>query len=197
MATEAVVKAMLAAFAQNWPEKADHCQQQDTIAFWHRHLQDMDDGLLRAAAKTVLCEAKYFPRVADLREMAFRLQKDMYGIPEAEEAWGIVTRWLRATSYVMCSDGMARKKPPLPVPLRKAVDAIGGLEALSLSENATADRARFIAAYERTMARAQHEATMLPEVRELVQRAALPEGLRGLLPEGEHTTEGGTDVRDS
>lgn len=186
MATEAVVKAMLSAFANNWPEKAEHCRDKRTVSFWMQFLEDMDDGLLRATAKTIISEAKYFPKVADVREMAFRLQMDVAKVPEAEEAWGMLTRWLRATSYIMGPDGRAYKKPPLPGVIQNAVDAIGGLVALGTSDNPAADRARFIAAYERSMGRMRHQATMLPEVRELVRAAALPDGLRQLLPEGEH-----------
>lgn len=186
MATEVVVKAMLAAFAQNWPEKAEHCKQQDTVAFWHRYLEDMDDGLLRATSKTILSEAKYFPKVADVREMAFRLQADVVGVPDAYQAWNMVKKWMRLPPTLFC-DGKHHRRRPLPPMIQKAVDGIGGVDMLGMSENETADRARFVEAYNNLMGRMRHQATMLPEVRELVQRAALPDGLKKLLPERETT----------
>ena len=183
MATLPIVKAMLAAFAKNWSDKEDHCRDAKVISFWEEYLADIPDDLLRAAAKTVLSEAVFFPKVADVRAMAFRLQKDAHNVPEAEEAWGQLIRWLRATAHILCDDGVIRKKPPLPDHIQKAVDAIGGLEVFGTSDNAVSDRARFIAAYERFMERAKHQATMLPEVKQLLQRAALPEGAKVMLPD--------------
>ena len=184
MASEAVVKAMLVAFAQNWPAKADHFKQQDTVAFWCRYLEDMDDGLLKATAKTILSEAKFPPVVADVREMAFRLQADVVGVPDAYQAWNMVKKWMRLPPTLF-RDGKHYKRRPLPPVIQKAVDGIGGGDMLGMSENETADRARFVEAYNNLMGRMRHQATMLPEVRELVRNAALPEGLKKLLPEGE------------
>ncbi len=180
MATEAVVKAMLSAFANNWPEKAEHCRDKRTVSFWMQFLEDMDDGLLRATAKTILSEAKFFPKVADVREMAFRLQADVMGVPDAYQAWNMVKKWMRLPP-TMFRDGRRYRRKPLPPIIQRAVDGIGGVDMLSMSENETADRARFVDAYNNLMDRMRHQATMLPEVRELVRAAALPEELKRLL----------------
>ncbi len=182
MATEAVVKGMLAAFAKNWPEKADHCASEKTVAFWTEYLADMDDGLLRAAGKTILSEAHYFPRLADVREMAFRLQADVVGLPDAYQAWAMVKKWMSRPATLF-HRGVRYRRKPLPPVIRQAVDGIGGVEMLALSENDMADRARFVEAYNNLVARMRHQATMLPEVRDTVRAAALPEALRALTAE--------------
>lgn len=193
MGTLPVVKAMLSAFAQNWPDRADYCRDPKTVAFWQKYTDDIADDLLSAASKTVITESTFFPKVAEVRKMAFTLQKDGLNLPDAEAAWGFLLRWMRATSYILGKDGVARKKPPLPPPIQRAVEYLGGVDEIGRSDNPVADRARFIEAYRRVMERAEHQVTMLPEVRKLVQRAALPEGLRGLIEGGRDALSGAGD----
>lgn len=182
MASEQVIKTMLAAFAQNWPEKAEHCRAPETISFWLRYLGDMSDDLLKAAGKTVISESHFFPRVADVRETGFRLQSEVAGVPDAYQAWYTVQRWLRLPATVY-HNGKQLRRQPLPRIIQLAVDGIGGVDALRLSEDGTADRARFVDAYNSLMGRLQHQAIQLPEVRQLLQATPLPEALKGRLIE--------------
>jgi hypothetical protein len=96
----------------------------------------------------------------------------------------MVKKWMRMPPTLF-RDGKHYRRKPLPPIIQRAVDGIGGVDMLSMSENETADRARFVDAYNNLMGRMRHQATMLPEVRELVRAAALPEGLKRLLPEGD------------
>jgi len=64
--------------------------------------------------------------------------------------------------------------PRLPKRVQRAVDAIGGLSYLRYSEDAVADRARFVQAYDALAEREQREARMLPEVRAVVEQLQSP-----------------------
>lgn len=65
----------------------------------------------------------------------------------------------------------------------QAVRGIGGYAALCASENPTADRARFIEAYNSYLCRSRDEKAMLPEVRRMIN--LMTGNSRGLIGEGE------------
>lgn len=126
------------------------------IGLYHRLLCDFDLPLLEAAVLRHIAQpSSWFPKIGELRKAAASLTH-----PEAldpVEAWEQVRlAILRTGSYGV---------PEFGDPLTGAIVRQMGWRDLCLSENAIADRARFIEAYERQAARSY-------------QRAALPAGLQ-------------------
>jgi len=136
-----------------------------TITAYHVVLGDIPADLLDRAALHVGSQNTFFPAAAELRAAAFELMERAHGVPGAWEAWAEVCK-----SFGPCGRW---RSPQWTHPLiGQAVDAIGGYIALCDSENATADRARFVQAYDALLARAQKDARMLPEVRQMVRHIA-------------------------
>ena len=61
--------------------------------------------------------------------------------------------------------------PPL---VEQTVRQVGGWKHLAEAENAAADRARFLEAFERTTEKGEYLARQLPEIVELAKRLSLP-----------------------
>lgn len=125
-------------------------------------LHDIPADLLRAAALQVASQSREFPPSAGtIRTAAFELAERANGVPSAYEAWQQVKSNLDGR-YAM---------HPLAL---KAINALGGLRAFGMSEmdDEPSWRARFISAYESYLRRAQDDARMLPEVREVVGQLA-------------------------
>lgn len=132
-------------------------------------LADIPADRLQQAAVHLGSTNTFFPSAAELRHAVFDLTELAHGVPTAGQAW--------AETCEMFSKGFSRYRPPADDdwsnPLVKdALRAIGGWRYLCESENLTADRARFIQAYQALVKRAQTETRMLPDVRESVERLA-------------------------
>ena len=136
-----------------------------TVTAYHAILGDIPADLLDRAALHAGSQKTFFPAAAELRAAAFELMEQAHGVPGAWEAWAEVCKSFGP--YGRCR--IPQWSHPL---IKQAVDAIGGYIALCDSENATADRARFVQAYEALLSRAQKDARMLPEVRQMVRHIA-------------------------
>lgn len=120
-------------------------------------LRDIDGALLKAAALRFI-ERNVYPRIAtpgELRQFAAEIVTQARGLPAATEAWGEVMHQLR---YVG-SWGAPSWTTPL---VARAVADVGGWPALCMTENITADRARFIAAYDERLRRHTQDMMQLP-----------------------------------
>lgn len=120
-------------------------------------LRDIDGALLKAAALRFI-ERNVYPRIAtpgELRQYAAEIVTQARGLPAATEAWGEVMHQLR---YVG-SWGAPSWTTPL---IGRAVADVGGWSALCMTENITADRARFIAAYDERLRRHTQDMMQLP-----------------------------------
>jgi len=139
----------------------------EMIRAYHMLLGDLEVDLLTKAALHVISKGTFFPSAGELRQAYFALAEQADGIPSAPEAWGEVMRLFRR--------GFSRYNAPSVDDVShprvyRAMEAIGGWRTLCNSDNAAADRARFIQAYETYTGRDRETVRMLPEVRQAVQR---------------------------
>jgi len=180
MAGRETISRMMVVLSAAYPR---HEVTADTGRVYAELLHDIPDDVLLAAAKQNATTSKWFPSVAELREAAGNIVALSRGIRTAEEAWLQVQAAMREYGWYGQSDGAGGWCVPrmLSELERKAVDALGGWKLLCHSENAPADRAHFLRIYDNLLKREQEKATMLPAVRETVER--LVEGRRLQLQE--------------
>lgn len=139
----------------------------EMIRAYHMLLGDLDADLLTKAALHVISTATFFPSAGELRQAYFALSEQAAGIPSAPEAWSEVMQLFRR--------GFSRYNAPTPADVShprifKALEGIGGWRVLCNSDNAAADRARYLQAYETYTGRERETARMLPEVRAAVRQ---------------------------
>jgi len=143
-----------------------------TMRLYLRALEDVPDDVLEAATLDHIAQSAWWPKVSELRERCFRLVANEADLPDAYTAWGIVCRRLRERIPIY-HNGRFHAPAPLHPLIEQAVRNLGGWGVLSASEEAVADRARFIDAYERLLSRERQRFMELPAVREA--RRALAE----------------------
>ena len=164
---EAVFNLMLVNYSYFQREKAPE-DLAALLDIWKQLLADVDAELLRAAALQHIASCKFFPTVADLREIAHGLTH--VGEITADEAWGEVTRAFHHPGYY----GFPTFSNPTITSIVKDMD----WQKLCMSECPEADRARFIDAYKARSQRTAKEQRMLPQVRELAQQLKSSDQLR-------------------
>lgn len=162
MATLEEVARILGGLAMLYPR---HTLTEATITAYHRVLEDIEEPLLDRAALHLGSTNAFFPAASELRAAAFELVDAASGIPDAFTAWGEVMKSFGPYGRY--------RVPEWTHPLiKESVDAIGGYLNLCNSDNATADRARFIQAYETLARRRTRNERMLPPVRAIVAELA-------------------------
>lgn len=138
---------------------------EETIQIYLRLLADIPADLLKAAALAHVTKSQFFPTVAELRDAGAALMERALGLPNAYDAWNEVCRAITTHGHY--------RTPEFTHPLiKRAVDACGGWRTLCMSENQTADRARFFQVYEVYQGRQQEEHRMLPEVAGMITHLA-------------------------
>lgn len=141
-----------------------------TIEAYYAILSDLDARLLKAAALHIAATSKWFPTASELRGAAFELLERQAGMPTAWDAWAEVCKKVGEEGHV--------RIPEFSHPLiQDTVKAVGGWLALCMSDNAVADRARFVQAYGSFIARERCETRLLPAIQELVAQFRKPETL--------------------
>lgn len=131
-----------------------------TVEIYTRLLIDLDFDTLKAATLHCATVYKFFPTVAEIRAAAVELQTMAEGIPAESEAWGEVIKRIQDVG----SYGTPEFSHPL---IAQVVRQFGWLN-LCMSENQTADRARFLEAYSAAFKESRRRAQMLPEVLNIV-----------------------------
>lgn len=134
-----------------------HAFGKDQTRAYIATLADIEADLLKAAALRFI-ENNTYPRIptpGELRQYAAEIVTRAQGLPPATEAWGEVAHQLR---YVG-SWGVPSWTTPL---IGQAVADAGGWMHLCMSDNAAADRARFIAAYDERLKRHNQDMLQLP-----------------------------------
>jgi len=167
---------VLAFIASAWPR---HELKPNTIKVYHRLLGDLDPALLKAAALEIGAESTFFPAAAEIRAKAYELIEMGSNTPAGYEAFAEVMQ-------AVARFGVYRAPEFSHALIAGAVDAIGGWRVICMSDESDmpSTRARFIAAYDTLLKRAQTEARMLPEVRRIVKRLAA-DGNRPALESGD------------
>lgn len=138
-----------------------------SMATYRRFLVDLDYDRANAAVERSIATSRYLPRIAEIREAALEVagQSKRPG----GDAWGDVLREIGRTGQY--------RLPVFDDPrVQRAVDALGWRN-LCLSENAQADRARFVDLYDR-LSEANHRDELVrglpssPEAQALAEAAA-------------------------
>jgi hypothetical protein len=133
----------------------------NTLLLYARVLSDIPDAMLEAACLQHIASAKWFPTVAELREMALSLSRQARGAahPAPMEAWGLVQREIGRTGIY--------RPPRFDDPLvAEAVELFGWsrlcnqpLDTIGVAE------AHFSELYRSLVEREAQQARLLPEVR--------------------------------
>ncbi len=136
-----------------------------TLEIYAQMLSDIPEEILDKILYQILNTCKFFPTIAEIREIAVNIMTDGKRIPDAIEAWGEVIQQIDLTGYY----GM----PKFSHPLISETVKMFGWQNLCMSEQLDYDRAHFIKAYESLRKRAIDELRVLPAGEVL---ASLPEG---------------------
>lgn len=110
-----------------------------TLQAWHRTLADCPYQETQLALDEWMRVEKWAPDPAELRDA---VAKRVLDLPDGTEAWRMVQSAIAAYYPGFDNSGIV-----LPAAVRKAVNAIGGLHGLKLSEHREHDRDAFVAAY--------------------------------------------------
>jgi hypothetical protein len=97
------------------------------IEIYARDLADLQPDELRAAFTRARRELKFFPKIAELRDLAGANAEDTLKV-DAEAAWHFANRYLDRHGVVKCDRD---DRPPLPPQVDYALRRIGGLWALN------------------------------------------------------------------
>ena len=133
-------------------------------------LIDLDPLEIEAATNHLLSKVRFYPKPSEIRDAVFDLRSAANGNPTPYEAWEQVEAdmWAGIGHPIV---GLSKEPAAHPL-AQKACRQIGGYEYLCKSDNAVADRARFIDAYRGISGAAEEQVRMLPGVSKHVKRLA-------------------------
>ncbi|MCH8875593.1 MAG: hypothetical protein IIA89_02070 [Chloroflexi bacterium] len=144
----------------------------ETIRVYEQTLGDIPVEALRAATLDLIAESEWFPTVAKIRKRSFALMASENESMSAYEAWALTLDFIRdGRGHPIISKGREFDVPPV---IEQTVRQVGGWKHLAEAENAAADRARFLEAFERTTEKGEYLARQLPQIADLAQRLSLP-----------------------
>jgi len=167
MATIETITKAVALVARNWPDQQiDLAKTRD---LYQTILGDLPDAAVMAAViKRIAGDNPFLPRVGEIRKLALDVLFEDDGQPTAEQAWGILLRWIRryANAYAIpyWEDGKPVEPPRLPDMIWQAARDVGGISSIANSEFLAADRKRFVDAYTARADRRRERLEELPAV---------------------------------
>ena len=170
MASREEVQQVYNLLAVNYPsygQKLNATLVKQQLALWQELLADIPGDVLKAAALQHMAVSQWFPAVAELRTQALGVTAPPQ--QAAIEAWGEVTAAMASTRYYRYADGF-HELPRFGDPITQRVVDSMGWGNLCASEDATADRARFLQGYDAVAKRAHDGRQLLPVVRELTAK---------------------------
>jgi hypothetical protein len=127
-----------------------------TLRLYWRLLKDVPIDSLQQAALRHIAGSKWFPQIAELRAASFALEAPQQ--QTAIEAWGEVCEAMSSSDYYCYVDHVTVPHFDNPI-TNRLVDSMGWRN-LCHSEDGTADRARFIQAYDQLAARQSSEGAL-------------------------------------
>jgi len=134
MATDQTVAQAFALLSANWP---DRTIAPETVSLFAEMFRDIPDRTLMMATVQWIATQKWWPRVADLRQTAKRIELEQLGLPSPREAWVL------AQALAQAPRGTVRSRlKKAPAPVREALRKIGGTEALRVLRIADVPRWR-------------------------------------------------------
>ena len=113
----------------------------DQIELYVRYLSDLDDGTLKQAAANLICLLRFFPKVAEMREEAVRIDLGGEFAPHPVSAWREVLAGIQA-------HGRASVPSWSHQAIGVALDQIGGYRRVCDSQLVEAERSKFCDVYE-------------------------------------------------
>ncbi len=134
-----------------------------TLKIYFEMLSDIPDDALIAAVLDQIKTNEYFPTIAAITRSAAIIQSGIGSMVSAMDAWGEVCEAMRL-GYQM--------QPKFSNPLIDKIVTDMNWYVLRTSENTSADRARFIEAYDAKVTRMLREYIVPAGVRELTARNA-------------------------
>jgi hypothetical protein len=173
MATELEIQQTHNLLAINYPAhvaKMNAADMRTQLMLWVQLLGDLPGDVLKAAALQHMASSQWFPAVAELRQQAGAIVAP--AAQTAIEAWGDVTAAMASARYYRYADGF-HEFPVFEDPITQKVVNAMGWGNLCGSEDAAADRARFLQGYEAVAKRHETERGILPVVAELRLRLAM------------------------
>ena len=173
LATSTEIQAVWRILSANYVTHAKSLtagQLAEQLEVWFALLSDLDAELLRAAALQHMAASKWFPTVAELREIVAALLSERPAT--AMEEWGLVVETFSDLRFYRYADGY-HKFPAFENAITARVVQAMGWTRLKESEDSTADRARFLQAYDTLAQRAREDGLLLPQVRELGEQQRL------------------------
>ena len=143
--------ALIAAAYPNFKLPTDQNELLFTIGVWHQALADIPAPLVTQAFVDYQRSPKEFaPNAGQLRHLAIGRARVL---PSPAEAWELVLRHIRSTSYV------DPRPIDAPEPVVQTVKAMGGIRVLRTSERPEMDRSQFMKTYETYAERALRDVT--------------------------------------
>jgi hypothetical protein len=131
-------------------------------------LEDIPVDALEAGMKSAMVNSNgFFPDAGQWRRAALDISMAKGNTPSAIEAWGEVLQQFEDTGYY--------KEPKFSHTLIEYIVRQMGWQNLCMSENAIADRARFLQAYDAAVLSNTQESRMLPSVRTVAEKYQLGE----------------------
>jgi hypothetical protein len=126
----------------------------DTGSVYRRMLADLEYPEANAAIERLIATSKWLPTVAEIREAAVTVATGE--VRSGGEAWGDVLQAVRRFGY--------QRRPEFDDPVVAQCVSMLGWGEICMSENQTADRARFIDLYDQLAGkhRREHIAGHLP-----------------------------------
>lgn len=162
-----LVRRLMAAFPR-------HQVTKETVAVYAESLADLEVTAAREAVQEAIVTLKFFPAIAEIREIAARRRSDC---PDCSRAWGELMRKVGSV-------GRYRTPKWSHPAIAHVVDAMSW-EAICDSENLEATRAHFMRLYSETATRVVREVNVRPALE--AQRASGPRAIADivkLLPGG-------------
>lgn len=137
--TEQETARLLLVIAARYPtSKAVHEDESLRVKAWHMTLADVAYADAERALVQWFKTERWAPDPSELRN---RVATDVLDLPEIDDAWARVK-----TAIAIYYPGFGNSYQ-LPEPVRRAVNAIGGIHMLKMSENSGKDREAFARAY--------------------------------------------------
>lgn len=162
--TEKEAVRLVAIAAANFPALQDK-DLRPTALLWHRALGDLTYAEAEAALYKVLCTARNFPTVAQIREAAAELRHGRQ--LTAAEAWDLVARAMERYGYYREQEALASLPPDVAALVRRF-----GWREMCACEDLGVLRGQFRHAWEELITRRREEIALPALVRELIERAA-------------------------
>lgn len=136
--TKAEVATLIGIIKARYPRAQWGPDDALTVEAWHMSLGDLPLEPVLGALRALFTRSPFPPDPADVRSW---LAADSGLAPEPDEAWAIARRAMRDYYPGVRAAG------PMPAAVRRAVEAVGGVRALCLSETPGKDREAFVRAY--------------------------------------------------